>query len=54
MIEELTNFEIKKIFGEGQEPSTYKLLYDLILDLQKQINEINKEIESLKKNNSGV
>ena len=38
MIEELTSFEIKKIFGDDLEPSTYKMLYDLILDLQKQFN----------------
>ena len=31
MIEELTSFEIRKIFGDDLEKSTYKLLYDLIL-----------------------
>ena len=48
MIEELTEFEIKKIFGGGLEPCTYKLLYDLILDLQNQINGMKKDIEYLK------
>ena len=48
MIEELTSFEIKKIFGDNLKPSTYKMLYDLILDLQKQFNKLGVDNESFK------
>ena len=48
MIEELTSFEIKKIFGDDLKPSTYKMLYDLILDLQKQFIKLGVDNESFK------
>ena len=48
MIEELTSFEIKKIFGDDLKPTTYKLLYDLILDLQKQFNKLGIDNETFK------
>lgn len=48
MIEELTSFEIKKIFGDDLKPSTYKLLYDLILDLQKQFSQLGIDNDTFK------
>lgn len=48
MIEELTSFEIKKIFGDDLKPSTYKILYDLILDLQKQFNQMGIDNDTFK------
>lgn len=48
MIEELTSFEIKKIFGDDLKPSTYKLLYDLILDLQKQFSQMGIDNDTFK------
>lgn len=48
MIEELTSFEIKKIFGDDLKPSTYKILYDLILDLQKQFNKMGIDNDTFK------
>lgn len=49
MIEELTSFEIKKIFGEGLKPSTYKILYDLIIQLSKDVGNVENAIKQLKK-----
>ena len=48
MIEELTSFEIKKIFGDDLKPSTYKILYDLILDLQKQFTQMGIDNDTFK------
>ena len=48
MIEELTSFEIRKIFGDDLEKSTYKLLYDFIIDLQKQFNALGIDNETFK------
>ena len=48
MIEELTSFEIKKIFGDDLKPSTYKLLYDMLLDLQKQFSQLGIDNDTFK------
>ena len=48
MIEELTSFEIKKIFGDDLKPSTYNVLYDFILDLQKQFTQMGIDNETFK------
>ena len=48
MIEELTSFEIKKIFGDDLKPSTYKLLYDILLDLQKQFSQLGIDNDTFK------
>ena len=48
MIEELTSFEIKKIFGDDLKPSTYKILYDLILELQKQFKQMGIDNDTFK------
>ena len=46
MIEELTSFEIKKLFGDDLKPSTYKFLYDLIKQLSKDIDDLKKKDET--------